>query len=524
MSRTARLRLFVLAALVAVQFVCLLTRFDAGVFHDAESDVVRAFAGIWKLPKLLLAVGAAGLLFGGSRFREELVPLVTRERHASFLALQIAGFATFFASGLPLLEGRNENWLAPWLVAGFGWGALTLLALAPLREWIGLARRQIGALTAIACIGVLAHLAGRYSTSELWDPLRESTLVVSHALLSWMTDDVVLDASNFILGTSRFRCQISPECSGFEGIGLVWVFCGSYLWLFRRDLRFPNALVVPVVGTVLVWFANAARITTLVAIGSWYSPDLAVEGFHSIAGMAAFCVFSLGLLAVSRKSSFITKSVVANGVNWTAVYLSPLLLAVGAAVFLGPFSSGLDVLYPMRPVLAIGLLVLMRHRLPPVRFTPTWRAVSIGVAAWVVWMIALRLEDGPPREIAIQSEWHNLPVGWGLFWITLRITGTVWMAPWTEELAFRGYLQRRLVRSDFREVPLDHLSWPALLGASVFFGLTHHYWIAATVCGALYGWAQVRGKSLSDAVVAHATTNALLVVYALSTGDWSVWL
>lgn len=524
MSRSSKLRLLTLACLVAAQLALLLTRFDAGVFHASEAGLVRAFAGVWKLPRLVLAIGAAGLLFGGARLREEVARLVTSERPARSLALQVTGFGAFFAAAVPLLEGRDEAWLGPWLLAGAAWGVLTLAAVAPLAEWLALARRRALALAAIAGIGALAYLAGRTSTSELWDPLRESTLFVSHALLSWITDDVVLDASDFVLGTSRFRCQISPECSGFEGIGLVWVFCGSFLWLFRKDLRFPNALVVPLVGTLLVWFANAARITFLIAIGSWVSPDLAVEGFHSIAGTAAFCAISLGLLYLGRRSSFVTRSVVASGVNWTAVYLAPLLLVVAAALFLGPFSSGLDVLYPLRPVFALGLLVLLRHRLPPVRFAPTRRAVAIGVAAWLVWMVALRLQDGPPRELALQSEWHNLPLGWGLFWLALRITGTVWMAPWTEELAFRGYLQRRLVRAEFREVPLDHLSWPALLGASVFFGLTHHHWVAATACGALYGWAQVRGRSLSDAVVAHATTNALLVLYALSTGDWSVWL
>jgi membrane protease YdiL (CAAX protease family) len=47
--------------------------------------------------------------------------------------------------------------------------------------------------------------------------------------------------------------------------------------------------------------------------------------------------------------------------------------------------------------------------------------------------------------------------------------------------------------------------------------------MAGTLAGMLYALALYRRGSLADAVLAHATTSALIVVYVLTTGSWSLW-
>ncbi|MGA2738457.1 MAG: CPBP family glutamic-type intramembrane protease [Bryobacteraceae bacterium] len=42
--------------------------------------------------------------------------------------------------------------------------------------------------------------------------------------------------------------------------------------------------------------------------------------------------------------------------------------------------------------------------------------------------------------------------------------------PIPEELAFRGFLLRRLMAEDFESIPLGRVTWPALLVPSVAFG------------------------------------------------------
>lgn len=99
-----------------------------------------------------------------------------------------------------------------------------------------------------------------------------------------------------------------------------------------------------------------------------------------------------------------------------------------------------------------------------------------------------------------------------------------WTGPIAEELAFRGFLLRRLVAEDFEAVPSGRFTWPALLLSSVAFGALHgSRWIAGTLAGLLYGLAMTRKGKLGDAIIAHAVTNAVLAVYVLLSNQWQLW-
>jgi membrane protease YdiL (CAAX protease family) len=60
--------------------------------------------------------------------------------------------------------------------------------------------------------------------------------------------------------------------------------------------------------------------------------------------------------------------------------------------------------------------------------------------------------------------------------------------------------------------------------SSIAFGALHGgRWIAGTLAGLLYGYAVLRRGKLGDAVVAHATTNAILAVYVVVWSQWQLW-
>jgi CAAX prenyl protease-like protein len=108
-------------------------------------------------------------------------------------------------------------------------------------------------------------------------------------------------------------------------------------------------------------------------------------------------------------------------------------------------------------------------------------------------------------------------------WIALRVIGSVAIVPVVEELAFRGFLTRRLSSIDFQSIPLDRLYWPTLLISSAAFGLLHGRWLAGMLVGVLYGLALCRRGKLGDAIIAHAVTNGLIAATVLATGDWTMW-
>ena len=64
--------------------------------------------------------------------------------------------------------------------------------------------------------------------------------------------------------------------------GIVW------LLLFRKESRFPQALVLIPAGVVLIYLLNAARIAALILIGDAGAERIALGGFHSQAGWIAF--------------------------------------------------------------------------------------------------------------------------------------------------------------------------------------------------------------------------------------------
>jgi CAAX prenyl protease-like protein len=95
--------------------------------------------------------------------------------------------------------------------------------------------------------------------------------------------------------------------------------------------------------------------------------------------------------------------------------------------------------------------------------------------------------------------------------------------PIAEELAFRGYLLRRLVSPDFDKLG-PRFTWLSFLLSSFLFGALHGRWLAGTVAGMFYAWAMYRRGRVGDAIIAHATTNALIAADVLILGSWNHWM
>lgn len=97
-----------------------------------------------------------------------------------------------------------------------------------------------------------------------------------------------------------------------------------------------------------------------------------------------------------------------------------------------------------------------------------------------------------------------------------RIAGTVVLVPIVEELAYRGYLLRRLVARDFTAVRFEAVAvWPVLVSAAVFGAAHGAMWLPAVIAGVAYGMLATRTGRFGEAVCAHVTTNALIAAAVL---------
>ncbi len=286
-------RLAWLVALLVIELLILTISFDTEVAIRHGGRWAAVLGQAHHVPTIAVAVAMATVLLGGERLRHEMDGLAAPEHRPGqglvLLVGHLAAFGVFAAVTAIVLGGDLDKsaYQGLWIVA---WAALGMLSMAlwgavalPMELWLPLLRRITAVLLAGAGVGLAAWAAGLL-TLRAWEPLGQSTLWTVRGLLGLMGCDVVCDPAGFLIGTRKFQVDIAPQCSGYEGIGLVWAFLGAYLWFFRQRLRFPHAWLLIPLGTVVIWLANAARIAALVAIGTWVSEDIAAGGFHSQAG------------------------------------------------------------------------------------------------------------------------------------------------------------------------------------------------------------------------------------------------
>ena len=478
---------------------------------------------------LSAAIGAAVILVSWARPGTFNLPFRAGRAAWTAVALQLASFAGLFALTKLLFAGsavasgavtRHVGWfVAAWLLAVAVTALMWLRIGLPMHLLPSVLRRRAG-LLALACgLGAAAYGVGR-TAQALWLPLRQATFAATSVLLRGLVDDPVVEANDFVLGHRDFVVEIAPQCSGYEGVGLSWVFLGTALWLFRKRLRFPRAFWVLGIGTVAPWLANVFRLTALVLVGSFVSADLALGAFHSYAGALLFCGVALGTVWFALRSPwFAAEGHVADGpvTNPASPYLLPFLAMLLAGLLANALSSGSnDLMRAVRPV--VGAIALAAF-LPTYRslfVRPAWSAAAWGVLVAASW-VALDAAAG-----ALGHGPHGGPAG-GALSMFVRAASAIAIAPFAEELAFRGFLARRLVHRDFDLVAPARLSPLAVVVSSLAFGLLHHRPVAGTLAGVCYALVYRRRGQLSDAVLAHAATNAVLVVIAGVTGRTDLW-
>lgn len=105
----------------------------------------------------------------------------------------------------------------------------------------------------------------------------------------------------------------------------------------------------------------------------------------------------------------------------------------------------------------------------------------------------------------------------------VRLAGAALVVPLMEELFWRSFLLRWLVRPDFRRVSLGTFTVQSFLIATVLFGLEHNLWLSGLVAGVAYTALLYRSKNLWSCIVAHGVTNLALGVHVLVTQQWHWW-
>lgn len=525
-------------ALLAAEYLAVSVVFDAYQLINAEG-LIGGLAWMGLVGPAVMAFGTSLWILGGTELAAALqnTPPIATPRLWSRLAAHLVCFASFFAVTFVLFgieeppPGPPWAWISAWMLTG----AATVVALIPIafgiRRLLQLLRELAAPLAFATLLAFLAVAAG-LATVPLWDQLSGVTLDSVAAVLGALVSPIYFNPETAEIGTPDFWVQVAPVCSGYEGIGLILVFLSAYLAAFHKRLRFPQVLLLIPSAIVVIWLLNVLRIVALILVGHFWSADVAIGGFHSKAGWLVFCGVALGAVWLTQRVSWFASESSEprhRTTNPSGPFLLPLLAVVATALITGLFIEDFDYLYPLRVVVALlalawyrddyvaGLRQHLRDR--PVL---SWHAIGLGVAVYFLWIGISAWTDpepvtGPPEELGLMAP----PLA--VAWIVTRALGSVVTVPIVEELAFRGFLLRRLTGSDFTKVRYDQWHWPAVLISSLAFAAIHQQWIGGFAAGLFYAYAQKRRGLLSDAILAHAVTNALITIEVLVAGHWYLW-
>ena len=533
-DRRLTIRWCVLAAALSLEGLVLTVSFESPAASAGDYWWVRLAAVSSDLVRIGVAAFGAVLMLLAPRLKatvEYARECTAHYRWQPWLLLNFLAFAVLytFIAAAGLGQGSDSGRVSGGGIAlceGLGIATILcwFLALAPVHYWRIFVARERLTLFAAVVAATAAWLGGEIA-QDYWRPLAAGTLFLAEQLLRLNYSNVVSDPSQLLLGTPSFVVWIGQHCSGYEGISLVTVFLAIYLSLFRARIRFPHALLLFPIGAVVVWLVNVLRIAALVAIGSSYSPTLAAGGFHSQAGWISFVGLALGLIAITHRMRFFAsgrQDGVSEEINpIAAALLVPFLVLMGSMMVTAALSNGFDRLYPLRVLAVAAAIFWFRRVYAGWDWGWSWLSVCIGGAVFIEWIAFERLTTGGGTTLG--ADVAALGQSESVIWLAFRVIGSVFVIPLAEEMAFRGYLLRRLAAADFEGIEASRFNWVSFLLSSAAFGLLHGRWLAGTVAGVGYALAFYRRGKLGDAIVAHMTTNGLIALLVLITGAWSLW-
>ena len=168
--------------------------------------------------------------------------------------------------------------------------------------------------------------------------------------------------------------------------------------------------------------------------------------------------------------------------------------------------------YAVRTAVVAGLLLWslrdeQRKFFKFVSSPAAWLGVVVGLLVFVVWIAPEQFDWAWYGKWCIVGEGGTQAVAEAsAAMIAVRLIGSAFVISVAEELFFRKWL-----------IGFAGFGWMVAL-----FAVEHDRWLVGAIAGAVYGLLYLR-KGLLPAIVAHATTNLVLGLWVLKTGQWQFW-
>ncbi len=189
--------------------------------------------------------------------------------------------------------------------------------------------------------------------------------------------------------------------------------------------------------------------------------------------------------------------------------------------------DGILWLYPVRAITVLGCLAYFWPRYKELkghRFGG-WGEVTVSLAVGVlVYLVWVRM-DWPWAQFGRSAGYDPSHAGLvaGPILAGIRLLGAAVVVPVMEEVFWRSFVIRYVISPDFESVPLGTFTVGSFFVTAILFGTEHHLWLAGMVAGLAYNILWCRTGRLWPCILAHGTTNLVLGIRVLLTGEWQWW-
>ncbi len=447
--------------------------------------------------------------------------------HLVFYITTVIATVLLFQAGSSVTATQSILWFSLTFITTSTW-CLIIVGVGSWKRFL-IKERWTLFLVGVCSLGIV--IAGTYF-QRFWEVLNVFTLTGTKLVLEILYDNIYFDFSQKRLGVPEFWVYVDSACSGIEGIVVAVATTAIYLFLSRDQLRFPHCLALIPIACLFSIVLNVLRIATLIVIGIEYSPKLAVEGFHSVAGWLAAVGVALIIIFVfsswrwiqttnDESTSKQTKPGESlNDSGLAIAILVPFAVFIGLTLFGRIFSSGFDYFYPVKISLTT-LALAYCWKTYNLKLPDNYQNILFtGVAAAIVWVLLVNIK--PDIDAEIFDSIKQMSTLSATIWIVLRALSFWIIVPIFEELLFRGYLLSRIAGQNIDSNKKVQFSWAALLVTAILFGLIHDAWLAGFATGLMFAWLRFKSTSITSCIFAHGLTNFLVSLWALNTGQWSL--
>ncbi|MGK0369810.1 MAG: exosortase E/protease (VPEID-CTERM system) [Glaciecola sp.] len=537
-SISNNLRAITAFILIVLEMLAVSFSVDASLIKDGGLSWLLSSMGI-ALRWLIVFIAVLILIFYfRHKTKSKLFAFPLMKPFSFFsLPLHLVFFGLFFAVSLSVFNPETST-KTPWQ---FVWLILTVLVLS---SWVNLLTsfKEIFAfclthetdLLISAIVAAIVITLNFYARS-LWEPLSLATLNGAEWVLSLLFNDIYIDAPEKLLGVNEFIVHISAECSGLEGLVIALSVTSIYLFLLRDSLRFPLVILLLPIATLLAVVFNIIRVAVLISIGAFFSPEIAVGGFHSVAGwFTAVLVSFLIVFVFTSMSVFNNKSshdLADSSSDETEInssddsqlawaMLVPFVLFLITTLLSSIFVDDFNYFYPLKVIVG-GLSLAYFWSFYEWDKTKKWvEPVLAGFVVAILWVILVPVNL--EYDLNFTDTIKSMPLWMMLGWCLFRVTGFWFIAPILEELVFRGYLIARLSKQPLLNNNQLKFSLVALTISSLIFGFIHNNIIAGIVAGVVFAVVRYRHNSLAEPIISHISANVFITIWAFTTGQWSL--